>query len=335
MKRISVVTPCFNEEENVEALYLLVKSLFDEKLPAYEREHLFIDNASTDGTQAILRRLAAVDPAVKVIVNARNFGHVRSPYHGLLQATGDAAILLVADFQDPPELIPDFIRRWEEGFKVVVGIKEAAEETPLLFFLRRLYYRILAGLADKELLRDFTGFGLYDRAVLSVLRSIGDPYPYFRGMITEIGYDLCRVPYRQPPRRRGITKNNFYALLDMALLGVTSHTKIPLRVATLAGFAVGTISFVVGMAYLVAKFVFWDSFTLGTAPLLAGMFFLAAVQLFFIGIIGEYIGAVYTQVLKRPLVVERERLNFEEHHGPHFSQRQLDRPTAENAETRG
>ena len=203
MKRISVVTPCFNEEENVEALYATVKQIFDEKLPHYEREHLFIDNASNDGTPAILRRLAAMDPAVKVIFNARNFGHVRSPYHGLLQATGEAAILLVADFQDPPELIPTFVRHWSEGFKVVVGIKEQADETPLFFFLRRLYYRVLAKLADKELLKDFTGFGLYDRAVLVVLRSIGDPYPYFRGLITEIGYDLCRVPYRQPPRRRG------------------------------------------------------------------------------------------------------------------------------------
>lgn len=312
MKRISVMTPCYNEEENVEALYAKVKELFAAELAGYEREHVFIDNGSTDATPAILRRLAAHDPAVKVILNTRNFGHIRSPYYGLLQTTGDATILLVADFQDPPELIPALVHRWEEGHKVVVGIKEAAEETPVLFFLRRLYYRILAKMADGELLKDFTGFGLYDRAVLDTLRSIGDPYPYFRGLICEVGYEICRIPYRQPPRRRGITKNNFYTLLEMALLGVTSHTKIPLRVATLAGFGVGAVSFAIGMAYLLAKLVFWDRFTLGTAPLLAGMFFLAAVQLFFIGIIGEYVGAVYTQVLKRPLVVERERLNFAE-----------------------
>jgi glycosyltransferase involved in cell wall biosynthesis len=310
MKRISIMTPCFNEEGNVELLYAAVKTLFAEQLPQYEREHLFIDNASTDDTPTILRRLAAEDPDVKVILNTRNFGHVRSPYYGLLQTTGDAAILLVADFQDPVELIPTLVRRWEEGFKVVVGIKEAADETPLMHIARKLYYRILARLSDSELLKDFTGFGLYDRVVLDVLRSIGDPYPYFRGLICDIGYGICRIPYRQPPRRRGITKNNFYTLLDMALLGMTNHTKVPLRVATLAGFTVGSISFAISVAYLLAKLIFWNQFTLGTAPLLAGMFFLAAVQLFFVGVIGEYVGAVYTQVQKRPLVVERERLNF-------------------------
>ena len=310
MKRISILTPCYNEEGNVEPLCLAVKAIFNDLLPEYEREHVFIDNASTDGTAAILRRLASEDPAVKVILNSRNFGHIRSPYYGLLQTTGDATILLVADFQDPPDLIPTLVKRWEEGFKVVVCIKENADESPVMFALRQIYYRVLAKLADKDLLKDFTGFGLYDRVVLDVLRSIHDSYPYFRGLISEVGYDICRIPYRQPARRRGITKNNFYTLLDMAMLGVTNHTKVPLRIATLAGFAVGTASFMVSIAYLIAKLLYWNQFQLGTSPLLAGMFFFAAVQLFFTGIIGEYIGAVYTQVMRRPLIIERERLNF-------------------------
>jgi len=309
VKLISIVTPCYNEEENVEELYLRIRSIMAE-LPEYSYEHLYIDNASTDGTQEILRRIAAADKRVKVILNARNFGHIRSPFHGLMQASGDAAMYMASDFQDPPEMIPQFIEKWEQGFKAVVGVKNQSEETPLFFFVRRCYYRLVHRLADTPIIENFTGFGLYDKAILDACRQIRDPYPYFRGLISEIGLPTVTIPFVQPNRKRGLTKNNFYTLYDMAMLGFTSHSKVPLRLATMLGFTVSFFSFLVGLVYLLYKLLFWNQFSVGVAPLVIGLFFFGSVQLFFIGILGEYIGSIHTQVLDRPLVVEKERINF-------------------------
>lgn len=310
-KRICVLAPCYNEVENVRELAKAIDEVFATE-PGYQHSILFIDNASTDGTREALREMAAESPHIKAIFNARNFGHIRSPFYGLLQAPGDACILMASDFQDPPAMIHDFLRKWEEGFKVVVGVKTESEESRVMYALRSFYYGLVGKISQVELMQHVTGFGLYDRQVLDILRRIDDPYPYFRGLIAEIGLDIHKIPFRQPQRKRGLTKNNFYTLYDMAMLGITNHSRIPLRVATLSGFAMSAFSLFVAFAYLIAKLVFWNQFTLGTAPVIIGIFFLGAVQLFFIGIIGEYVGAILTQVQKRPLVIEKERLNFEE-----------------------
>jgi glycosyltransferase involved in cell wall biosynthesis len=307
---ISIVTPCYNEEENVEELHAQIAQIMSE-LPEYDYEHVYIDNASTDQTVTILRRLAAADKRVKVILNTRNFGHIRSPFHGILQARGDAVILMVSDFQDPPCLIKEFIKKWEEGYKVVMGVKTNSKETRLLFMIRTLYYRLLGKLSDVHLVENFTGFGLYDRQIVEVLRKIDDPYPYFRGLIPNIGFNTVQIEYVQPARKRGITKNNFYTLYDMAMLGFTNNTKIPLRLATILGFLIATISFIIGLFYLIFKLIDWQDFSVGLAPVVVGVFFLGGVQLLFLGILGEYIGAIYTQVLHHPLVIEKERINFD------------------------
>jgi glycosyltransferase involved in cell wall biosynthesis len=307
-KRISIITPCYNEEDNVDELYgriCEVMSQFE-----HDYEHIFIDNASTDHTVERIRALAAQDKHVKAILNTRNFGHIRSPIHALLQASGDAVIGMAADLQDPPERIPEFIQKWDEGFKVVIGIKTTSHESGLFHLLRTLYYRILRRLSDVELIEHFTGFGLYDRQVIQILRSMNDPYPYFRGLIADIGFPIARIEFTQPRRKRGISKNNFYTLYDLAMLGMTGYTKIPLRIATMFGFLTAVLSFIVGLVYLVYKLLFWQQFSLGSAPIVIGLFFLGSVQLFFLGIVGEYIGAIYTQVMKRPLVIEKERINF-------------------------
>jgi glycosyltransferase involved in cell wall biosynthesis len=310
MKLISIITPCYNEEDNIERTYGEVKNLFA-SLGKYRYEHLFIDNASTDRTVAILRHLAAADPTVRVIVNSRNFGHIRSPFHATLQARGDALIPVVADLQDPLSLIPVFLEHWEKGATMVMGVKVRSKEHPLMFLLRRAYYRLVNWLADIELVENFYGFGLYDRAVIEAMRQMDDPYPYCRGMTCEIGFQPVKVDYTQNRRERGITKNNFYTLYDMAMLGITSHSKVPLRLATMLGFTTAGLSFLAGSAYFVYKLLFWQNFSVGIAPLVVGLFFFGSVQLFFIGILGEYIGAIHTQVVHRPLVVERERINFD------------------------
>jgi polyisoprenyl-phosphate glycosyltransferase len=309
MRSITVVTGCFNEEGNVRPLYETVKEIF-RKLPAYHYEHLFIDNASTDRTVEVLREIAAVDPNVKVIVNTRNFGHIRSPFHGLLQSQGDATIMLAADFQDPPELMPEMVRKWEEGHKIVVGIKERSHENPLMFLVRRFYYWTVEQLAEIKMINNMTGFGIYDRVVVDAFREIDDPYPYMRGLVPYVGYEWVGIPYTQPRRRSGVSKNNLYTLYDMAMLGVTNHSKIPLRLAAMLGFLLSGIFLLIALGYLVAKLLFWNEFSLGLAPLVIGLFLFASVQLFFIGIIGEYIGAIHTQVQRRPRVLEKERINF-------------------------
>ena len=310
LKRISIVTACFNEEENVAELYEQVKAVFVD-LPQYEYEHIFIDNASQDRTVAILKEIAQKDRFVKIIVNTRNFGHIRSPYHALMQARGDAVISIVADLQDPPLMIKEFVRKWEEGYKIVIGAKTKSEESPLFFAIRKTYYNLIGRLSEVELIKNFTGFGLYDQKVIETLRGIEDPYPYFRGLICDIGFSRAVIEYVQPARKRGFTKNNFYVLYDMAMLGITNHSKIPLRLATMTGFVVALLSLLVALGYFGYKLIFWDNFQVGMAPLVIGLFFFSAVQLFFIGIIGEYIGAIHTQVLKRPLVIEKERINFD------------------------
>lgn len=307
-KLISIVTPCFNEEENVEELYERICKVMSQI--NYEYEHIFIDNASTDHTLEKIRMLAAKDRRVKAIVNTRNFGHIRSPIYALLQAAGEAVIGLSSDLQDPPERIPDFVQKWEEGHKVVIGVKTSSQESGLFYLFRTLYYRILRKLSDVELIEHFTGFGLYDKQVIQILREMNDPYPYFRGMIADIGFPIARIEFSQPRRKRGISKNNFYTLYDIAMLGMTGYTKIPLRMATMFGFLTGAVSFLVGLIYLVYKLMFWQQFSLGSAPIVIGLFFLGSVQLFFLGIVGEYIGAIYTQIMKRPLVIEKERINF-------------------------
>lgn len=308
-KLVTVVTPCYNEEGNAREMYEAIKAIFA-GLPEYRYEHIFIDNRSKDGTARILRELAAEDRNVKVILNARNFGHVRSGYHALLQARGDAVIALAGDFQDPPELIPEFLSRWASGYKVVLGVKESSDESGVFFAVRHWYYRLLSRIADIELVNQSTGFGCFDQSVVESLRRIDDPYPYFRGLIAEIGHEPSIVPYRQPARKRGISTQNFYTLYDLAFLGIVNHSKVPLRLAAMTGFVLAMLSLFVALGYLVAKVVFWDRFTLGIAPLVIGFFFLTSVQLLFIGIVGEYIGSIYTHVRHHPHVFERERINF-------------------------
>lgn len=308
MKKLSIVTPCYNEEENVEELYKRIKKIMHGQ--KYEYDHLFIDNASKDGTVDLLRKLAAKDTHVKVILNTRNFGHIRSPYHALLQAKGEAVICMASDLQDPPERIAEFIQKWEEGYKVVIGVKTQSQETGLIYFLRTSYYRILRRLSDVELIENFTGFGMYSREVIEILRQLNDPYPYFRGLIADLGFPIARVEFVQPRRQHGITKNNFYTLYDMAMLGLTGYTKIPLRLAAMLGFLAAAVSFLVGLVYLIYKLIFWAEFSVGLAPAVIGLFFLGSVQLIFLGIVGEYIGAIYTQIMRRPLVIEKERMNF-------------------------
>lgn len=309
MKKISIVTPCYNEEDNVEELHRQVQRIFD-RLGTYDYEHLFIDNASKDRTVKVLKEIAKEDPRVKIIVNYRNFGPVRSLFHALLQTDGDAAVFLVADLQDPPELILDFIKKWEEGYKVVKAIKISSKESSFFYFLRSVYYKLINTIADIELSSHFTGFGLYDKQVIETLRSIGDPYPYFRGLIEELGFESARIEYQQERRKRGISSYNFYRYYDEAMLGITSHSIVPLRLATMLGFFLGMLSFAIAVVTLIMKLLFWNYFPVGVAALIIGSFFMFSMLLFFIGILGEYIGLINRRILKRPLVVERERVNF-------------------------
>jgi glycosyltransferase involved in cell wall biosynthesis len=314
VKSISIMTPCYNEEANVEELYNRVRAVML-KIGGYRYEHVFIDNHSTDRTVEILKRMAAADSNVKVIVNARNFGQIRSPMHALYQTTGDAVIGLVADLQDPPELIADLVREWEKGYSMVLCIKRSSGENPLMFRIRKMYYRLIARLSQIETFENYTGFGLYDRRVVEIVKSFHDPYPYFRGLIAEIGLPHAKLYYDQPARKRGFTKNNFYSLYDLAMLGITNLSKVPLRVVTFTGFATAGVSAVVGLVYLVYKLAFWNRFSVGIAPLVIGIFFFVSVQLISVGILGEYVASIHTQVQQRPLVIELERMNFEHEPG--------------------
>ncbi len=310
MKKISIVSPCYNEEKNLEAVYTEVKRQFKENLSNYEYEHIFIDNSSTDRSPEILRELASKDKNVKVIFNSRNFGHIRSPAYGLYQASGDAIILLVSDLQDPPNLIPELVRKWEDGNQIVVAVKKESEESAVMFAIRTLYYNIINKISETKLEKNYTGFGIYDKKVITILKSFDDPYPYLRGLIFKIGFKVDKIFYVQPKRKRGVTSNNFYTLYDLAMLGICTHSKVPLRFFTISGFLLGAISLLISMIYLALKLIFWNSFQLGMAPLIIGLFFFSAVQIFSIGIIGEYIGVILTKITKEPLVIEKERINF-------------------------
>jgi glycosyltransferase involved in cell wall biosynthesis len=310
MKTISVVTPCYNEQDNVEECYNRVRAAIL-SLGRYRYEHIFIDNDSRDNTVAVLKRLAAKDRNVKIIVNTRNFGHIRSPFHAFLQAQGDAVVGLVADLQDPPELILEMVAKWEEGYPMVLCLKTTSQENRMMFSVRTMYYRLVQRLSSIQTLENFTGFGLYDKKVVDIVRSFGDSYPYFRGMIGEIGLPHYDIKFNQPIRKRGITKNNFYSLWDLAMLGITNLSKVPLRISTFLGFACALLSILTAFAYFLYKLIFWNNFSVGIAPLVIGLFFLGSVQLVSLGILGEYVGSIHTQILHRPLAIEKERINFE------------------------
>ncbi|OYX72145.1 MAG: glycosyltransferase [Rhizobiales bacterium 32-66-11] len=309
---ISIVTPCYNEEDNIRELYRRIKAAIVELESRYDFEIIVIDNHSTDSTEQKLREIAAQDKTFKVIINARNFGHIRSPYYGVLQSNGVATVYLASDLQDPPEMIPEFIRHWELGFKLVLAVKPSAEGNSAFHWLRRSYYQLLDSMSEVAIVKDATGFGLFDRVVLDQIRLIDDPYPFFRGLLAELGYPVKTISFVQPRRMRGISKNNIYTLYDMAWLGMVGHSKVPLRIAAFVGFVFGGLSLVSAFIYLLMKIIFWNSFPLGIAPLVIGGFFLFGVQLIFISILGEYTGTILTYVQKRPIVVEMKRINFDD-----------------------
>lgn len=305
---VTIVTPCFNESENVVELHARIKAVMDAE--PYDWRHLYIDNASVDDTWAKIVVLCTQESRVQGIRNARNFGHIRSPFHGLLQAEGACVVIMASDLQEPPELIPSLIRKWESGARTVVAVKTTNEEGAFMAFVRRTYYAWVKSIADVELIENATGFGLYDRVVLDALSRIQDPYPYFRGLISEIGFKVETVPYHQASRKRGFTKNNFFTLFDMAMLGMVKHSRVPLRLATLGGFLLSVCSLIAAAAYFVLKLVLWYQFPAGVAPVLIGVFFFSAVQLFFLGLIGEYVGMILLHVRNVPLVFELQRVNL-------------------------
>jgi len=310
MKKISILVPTFNEEENIKPLCAALTNILSRKLTEYDYEILIIDNYSTDRTREYILELCAANRKIKSIFNAKNFGHIRSPYYGMLQTTGDCMIVMCADFQDPLEMIVDFVREWEKGYKIVIGRKKKSYENPLMYLLRSVYYKLIKRISDTEQVEHFTGFGLYDKMFLDVLRQLDDPMPYMRGIVAELGFARKEIEYTQQKRRSGVTKNNWYTLYDMAMLGITSYSKMVMRLATISGFIIAGLSFAVAMYYLIMKLVYWDRFPLGTAPIIISIFFLGSIQLFFIGFLGEYILNINTRVIKRPLVVEEKRINF-------------------------
>ncbi len=312
MKKISILIPCYNEEENVIPMSQAIDNLFTTELSGYEYELVFIDNDSKDNTRPLLRELCENNKSIKAIFNAKNFGQFNSPYYGMLQTTGDCTILMAADFQDPVEMIPKYVAEWENGYKIVIGIKTSSKESRVMYTVRSLYYKLIKTFSDVEQIEHFTGFGLYDKDFLDVLRDLKDPTPFLRGIVAELGFRRKEIPYEQPKRRAGKTSNNFMRLYDAAMLSITSYTKIGLRLCTFFGMFTACLSALIGFIYLILKLVMWDNFSAGMAPVLIGMFFLGAIQLFFLGFIGEYILSMNTRIMNRPLVVEECRLNFEE-----------------------
>lgn len=312
MKKISVMIPCYNEEENVVPISKAVMEMFEKDLPQYDYEILFIDNCSTDRTRDLLRMICSQNPKIKAILNVANFGQFNSPYYGICQTTGDCTVSLCCDFQDPVELIPVFVKEWENGYKIVSGIKSSSKENGLVYFLRSVYYKMIKNMSSVEMIEHFTGFGLYDHTFVELLRRLDDPIPFIRGVVAEYGYKRKDIEYEQPRRRAGKTHNNWYSLYDAAMLSFTSYTKIGLRLATFVGFAGAAVSILVALIYLVMKLIWWDRFPAGMIPVLLGIFVIGSMQLFFIGLLGEYIMNINTRVMHKPLVVEEERINFEE-----------------------
>lgn len=310
-KKVSVMVPCYNEEENVVPISeAIVQQL--EALPQYDYEILFIDNCSTDNTRPLLRQICAKNRRIKAIFNVKNFGQFNSPVYGMCQTTGDCTISICADFQDPVEMIPVFLKYWEEGYQIVYGVKTSSRESRIMYRLRSVYYKLIKKYSSVDQIEHFTGFGLYDKSFIDVLRNLKDPTPFIRGIVAELGGRRKEVPYEQPQRRAGKTHNNWYTLYDAAMLSFTSYTKIGLRMATFIGVGVAFVSVVIALIYLILKLLNWNNFVAGTAPIVIGMFFLGAVQLVFLGIIGEYILSMNQRIMNRPLVVEEERINFDD-----------------------
>lgn len=309
MKKISIVSACFNEVENIAELYSRVSSVIS-KYKNYEFEYIFIDNCSNDRTLDKLKIISRNDSRVKIIVNNRNFGHLRSPYYGVIQSSGDATIYLASDLQDPPELIPNFISAWEKGSKVILAAKPESESISFLNFIRKYYYIVLNKISDVSIIKDATGFGLYDRSVLDKIREIADPYPYFRGLVSELGYKIDVIQFNQPSRKRGFSKNNIYSLYDLAMLGFISHSLLPIRIAAFLGIAIGLLSVLSAMIIFFAKIIWWNAIPIGVAPIAISIFFMFGILFILIGILGEYVGSIHTYVKNRPIVVERERINF-------------------------
>jgi len=310
MKKISIMVPCYNEEENVVPLSEALIDMFKNDLPNYEYDILFIDNASTDTTRIKIRALCEGNPKIRAIFNAKNFGQFNSPYYGILQTDGDCTIPVCADFQDPIELIPELVKKWEEDYKIVCAIKSHSKENKIMYFLRSVYYKMIKKMSSSEQIEHFTGFGLYDKSFVQILRDLDDPIPFIRGIIGELGYKRTEIEYMQPKRRAGKTHNNFYTLYDAAMLSFTSYTKIGLRLATFIGAIFAGLSIIVGIIYLVLKIIYWDRFMAGMAPLILIVSFMSSLQIFFIGLMGEYILSMNKRLMNRPLVIEEERLNF-------------------------
>lgn len=313
MKTISVMIPCYNEVENAELMANSIINVFNEALPEYDYEIVFIDNCSTDGTRDVIRNLCSQNHRIKAIFNVTNFGQFNSPFYGICQTTGDCTISIAADFQEPVNMIPVFVREWEKGHKIVSGIKTSSKESGILYFLRSCYYKIIKTMSPVKLIEHFTGFGLYDKTFVRLLQQLDDPIPFLRGIVAEYGagFNMTEVSYEQEERRAGKTHNNFYSLYDGAMLSFTSYTKVGLRLATLIGFAAGVISFIIAIVFLLLKLTHWSSFSAGYAPMVIGVFFLGSLQLFFIGFLGEYVLNINTRVIHRPVVVEEERINFD------------------------
>ena len=314
MKKVTIMIPCYNEVDNVGPISEAVVRVFQEKLPKYDYEILFIDNCSYDGTREKIENICSKNKKVKAIFNVTNFGQFNSPFYGMCQTTGDCTICLCCDFQDPPELIPVFVDEWEKGHKIVSGIKTSSKESSFVYFLRTMYYKLMKNFSDVRMIEHFTGFGLYDKTFISLLKELDDPIPFVRGIVAEYGSGFNRkeVEYEQPKRRAGKTHNNFLSLYDAAMLSITSYTKMGLRVATLLGFVCSAISLIIALVYLILKLCRWDQFQAGYAPMILGIFVLGSLQLFFIGLLGEYILNINTRVIHRPLVVEEKRINFDE-----------------------
>lgn len=310
-KVISVMIPTYNEEENALPIYEAVRDEIRTNLPEYDYEILFIDNKSQDKTRSIIEDICARDKKVKAIFNTKNFGQFNSPYYGIIHTSGDCTITICADFQDPVELIPAFVREWENGYKIVIGRKTKSQENKLLYFLRGCYYKLIRKMSSVEMIEQFTGFGLYDRSFVNTLRDLKDPTPFIRGIVAELGPERKEIEYTQPQRRAGKTHNNWYSLFDAAMLSFTSYTKVGMRIAEFVGFAIAALSFIIGLIYLIAKLVNWYGFTAGYAPTMIAIFFMGGVQLAFMGFLGEYIMAMNARIMNRPLVVEEKRLNFD------------------------
>lgn len=309
-KKISILIPCFNEQDNVVPISKAIQEELEKNCSNYDYEICFIDNCSTDNTRTLIRGLCQNNPKIKAIFNARNFGQFNSPYYGLTQMTGDCVILICCDFQDPIEMIPEIVKEWEAGAKIVSCIKTKSDENKLVRFLRTCYYKTIKKLSDVEQIEHFTGFGLYDKDFIKVLADLKDPTPFLRGIVAELGFKRVEIQYRQAKRKAGKTKNNWYTLYDAAMLSFTSYTKVGLRLATFVGSIIAILSMIVALFYFVHKLLHWDSMAMGIAPLVIGVFFLGGLQLFFVGFLGEYIMSINQRIMNRPLVIEDERINW-------------------------